>query len=32
VHSRAFREAEREFPKYEEARRSLKHFHYSKEV
>jgi predicted metal-dependent hydrolase len=26
VHSRAFREAEREFPKYEEARKSLKHF------
>jgi len=27
VHSHAFREAEREFPKYEEARKSLKHFH-----
>jgi hypothetical protein len=27
VHSRAFREAEREYPKYEEARKSLKHFH-----
>ena len=27
VHSREFREAEREFPKYEEARKSLKHFH-----
>jgi len=26
VHSRAFREAEREFPQYEEARKSLKHF------
>ena len=26
VHSREFRKAEREFPKYEEARRSLKHF------
>jgi hypothetical protein len=32
VHSRAFREAEREFPKYEEARRSLKYFQYPKEV
>ena len=27
VHSRAFRKAEREFPKYQEARKSLKHFH-----
>jgi len=27
VHSREFRKAEREFPKYEEARKSLKHFH-----
>jgi hypothetical protein len=27
VHSREFREAERVFPKYEEARKSLKHFH-----
>jgi hypothetical protein len=27
VHSREFRRAEREFPKYEEARKSLKHFH-----
>ena len=26
VHSREFRKAEREFPKYEEARKSLKHF------
>jgi hypothetical protein len=32
VHSRAFRAAEREFPKYEEARKSLKHFQYQKEV
>jgi len=28
VHSREFREAEREFPKYEEARRSLKRFQF----
>ncbi len=27
VHSRAFREAERAYPQYEEARKSLKHFH-----
>jgi hypothetical protein len=27
VHSREFRGAERKFPKYEEARKSLKHFH-----
>jgi hypothetical protein len=27
VHSRGFRKAEREFPKYEEARKSLKQFH-----
>jgi predicted metal-dependent hydrolase len=27
VHSREFRKAERVFPKYEEARKSLKHFH-----
>jgi hypothetical protein len=27
VHSRAFREAEKEFPHYDEARKSLKHFH-----
>ena len=27
VHSREFREAERKFPRYEEARKSLKHFH-----
>ena len=28
LHSRTFREAEREFPKYEEARRSLKRFQF----
>jgi hypothetical protein len=27
VHSREFRKAEREFPKYEEARKSLRQFH-----
>jgi predicted metal-dependent hydrolase len=27
LHSREFRKAEREFPKYEEARKSLRHFH-----
>jgi hypothetical protein len=32
VHSYEFREAERKFPKYEEARKSLKHFQYPKGV
>jgi predicted metal-dependent hydrolase len=31
VHSREFRKAEREFPNYEEAKKSLKHFHPWKE-